>query len=75
MSIFRRHGSKHRPVDVRHQPDSTYREQTDDLDASGKEHQFSTESQRWGKAGESREERGYPREGDVARESLPENER
>ena len=59
--------SKRRHVDVRHQPDSTYREQTDDLDRTEEEHRFSTESQRWGDAGESREERGYPREGEPER--------
>lgn len=34
---------------------------------SEEEHAFTTDSPRWGEAGESREERGYPREGSEER--------
>lgn len=50
-------------MDPKAQPDEKFRKASTDEERSREEHAFSTESHRFSDPGDSREARGYPKEG------------
>lgn len=60
--MARRKGQK---TEAARQPDPTFRRESEQPDPDyAREHDLSSEANRWDEPGSSRQERGYPREGE-----------